>query len=145
MTQPVQSPTVPFSVACMGIATFAGMDVIMKSLSIEMGAYNAMLWRTSIALLIAAVLFFGRRGCWPEKAALRIHVWRGVVISLMAFLFFWGLARVPLAEMNRYSTALSSLTSGRASYEMTYAEYAQVPSDIQDKLLKAYDEQSEED
>ncbi len=54
-------------------------------------------------------------------------------------------ARVPLAEMNRYSTALSSLTSGRASYEMTFAEYVQVPSDIQDKLLKAYEEQSEED
>jgi elongation factor G len=54
-------------------------------------------------------------------------------------------ARVPLAEMNRYSTALSSLTSGRASYEMTFAEYVQVPSDIQNKLLKAYEEQSEED
>ncbi len=54
-------------------------------------------------------------------------------------------ARVPLAEMNRYSTALSSLTSGRASYEMTFAEYAQVPPDIQDKLLKEYEEQSEED
>ena len=54
-------------------------------------------------------------------------------------------ARVPLAELNRYSTALSSLTSGRASYEMTFAEYAQVPSDVQDKLLKAYEEQSEEE
>jgi elongation factor G len=54
-------------------------------------------------------------------------------------------ARVPLAEMNRYSTALSSLTSGRASYEMTFAEYAQVPPDIQDKLLKEYEEQSDED
>ena len=54
-------------------------------------------------------------------------------------------ARVPLAELNRYSTALSSLTSGRASYEMTYAEYVQVPSDVQDKLLKAYEDQSEED
>ncbi len=54
-------------------------------------------------------------------------------------------ARVPLAEMNRYSTALSSLTSGRASYEMTFAEYAQVPPDVQDKLLKSYEEQSEEE
>jgi len=54
-------------------------------------------------------------------------------------------ARVPLAEMNKYSTALSSLTSGRASYEMTFADYAQVPPDVQDKLLKAYDDQSEEE
>jgi S-adenosylmethionine uptake transporter len=74
------------------------MDVLMKSLSIEMGAYNAMLWRTSIALVMAAALFLGRRGRWPGNEVIRVHVWRGVVISLMAFLFFWGLAHVPLAE-----------------------------------------------
>ena len=55
------------------------------------------------------------------------------------------LARVPLAEMNRYSTALSSLTSGRATYNMKFAEYVQVPGDIQDKLLKAYEEQETEE
>lgn len=49
-------------------------------------------------------------------------------------------AQVPLAEMNRYSTALSSLTSGRASYSMKYNEYRQVPADVQDRLLKAYAE-----
>ncbi len=55
-------------------------------------------------------------------------------------------AKVPLAEMNRYSTTLSSITSGRATYGMKYAEYQQVPSDVQDKLLKAYEaEQEEED
>jgi elongation factor G len=50
-------------------------------------------------------------------------------------------AKVPLAEMNRYSTALSSITSGRATYSMKFAEYTQVPGDVQDKLLKAYEEQ----
>ncbi len=54
-------------------------------------------------------------------------------------------AKVPLAEMNRYSTALSSITSGRAMYGMKYAEYAQVPGDIQDKLLKEYEESLEEE
>ena len=55
-------------------------------------------------------------------------------------------ARVPLAEMNKYSTTLSSLTSGRATYGMKFAEYQQVPSDVQDQLLKAYEaEQEEED
>jgi elongation factor G len=54
-------------------------------------------------------------------------------------------ARVPLAELNRYSTALSSLTSGRASYTMKFSEYAPVPSDIQDKLLKEYEESSKEE
>ncbi|MEI7492802.1 MAG: elongation factor G [Bacteroidota bacterium] len=55
------------------------------------------------------------------------------------------IARVPLAELNRYSTSLSSITSGRATYSMKFAEYAQVPSDIQDKLLKAYEDQESDE
>ncbi|MEG1934632.1 MAG: elongation factor G [Rikenellaceae bacterium] len=47
-------------------------------------------------------------------------------------------AKIPLAEMYRYSTTLSSLTSGRASYSMKFFAYEQVPSDVQDKLLKSY-------
>ena len=47
-------------------------------------------------------------------------------------------AKVPLSEMNKYSTALSSLTNGRAMYSMKFAEYAQVPPDIQEQLLKTY-------
>lgn len=54
-------------------------------------------------------------------------------------------AKVPLAEMNRYSTALSSITSGRAMYSLKFAEYNQVPGDVQNELLKAYEEQQEED
>lgn len=53
-------------------------------------------------------------------------------------------ARVPLAEMHKYSTTLSSLTSGRATYNMKFASYEQVPADVQDKLLKAYEDQDEE-
>jgi len=55
------------------------------------------------------------------------------------------IAKVPLAEMNRYSTALSSLTSGRATYNMKFAEYTQVPGEVQDKLLKTYEEQEKEE
>ncbi|MDP3463632.1 MAG: elongation factor G [Bacteroidales bacterium] len=49
-------------------------------------------------------------------------------------------ARVPLAEMNKYSTSLSSLTSGRGSFSMKFTEYAQVPGDVQTHLLKEYEE-----
>ena len=54
-------------------------------------------------------------------------------------------AKAPLAEMNRYSTSLSSLTSGRGTYTMTDAEYQQVPTDVQQALLKAYEEQQTEE
>ena len=92
------NPAIPFAIASLGIATYAGMDALMKGLSLEMGVYNAMLWRTSIALLIAAVLFAWKGWHWPGRSNARLHVWRGVITSLMAFLFFWGLLYVPLAE-----------------------------------------------
>ncbi len=54
-------------------------------------------------------------------------------------------AKVPLAEMDRYSTSLSSLTSGRGSFTMRYAEYQQVPTDVQNKLLKEYEESKKDE
>ncbi|MBQ5394179.1 MAG: elongation factor G, partial [Alistipes sp.] len=53
-------------------------------------------------------------------------------------------ATVPLAELYRYSTTLSSLTSGSATYSMKFAQYEQVPADVQDKLLKAYTDEDED-
>ncbi len=48
------------------------------------------------------------------------------------------MAKVPLKEMASYSTSLSSITGGRASFTMKFAGYELVPSDVQDKLLKDY-------
>lgn len=45
-------------------------------------------------------------------------------------------ARVPLAELDRYSTTLRSLSQGRARFTQKFAEFAQVPGDIQHKLAK---------
>ena len=53
-------------------------------------------------------------------------------------------ALVPLAELYRYSTTLSSLTSGSATYTMKFSSYEQVPADVQEKLLKAYTDTDEE-
>lgn len=55
-------------------------------------------------------------------------------------------ARVPLKEMASYSTSLSSLTGGRASFIMKFASYELVPSDVQDKLIKEFEaKQSKEE
>ena len=54
-------------------------------------------------------------------------------------------AKAPLKEMSNYSTSLSSITGGRSSFTMAFSNYELVPSDVQEKLLKAYAEtQSEE-
>jgi elongation factor G len=55
------------------------------------------------------------------------------------------MARVPLAEMSNYSTALRSNTAGRAMYEMSFFEYQQVPPDVQEQLLKEYEAEQDED
>ncbi|WP_286922849.1 elongation factor G [Proteiniphilum sp. UBA5375] len=54
-------------------------------------------------------------------------------------------AKVPLKEMSTYSTSLSSITGGRASFSMKFSNYELVPSDIQDKLLKEYEAQEKEE
>lgn len=92
------NPAIPFTVATLGIAVFSVMDVLMKGLSIAIGAYNAMLWRCAIGAVIGGAIFFLRRVPLPARSTLRIHVIRGCLAAAMATLFFWGLARVPLAE-----------------------------------------------
>ena len=54
-------------------------------------------------------------------------------------------ARVPLAELYRYSTTLSSLTGGAATFTMKFAEYQQVPADVQTKLLAEYAAQEQDE
>ena len=53
-------------------------------------------------------------------------------------------AKVPLKEMSNYSTALSSLTGGRASFIMKFASYELVPTDVQTKLMKEFEEQEKD-
>lgn len=54
-------------------------------------------------------------------------------------------AKVPLAEMNKYQTSLSSNTGGRGYYSMKFAEYSAVPGEVQDQLLKEYEAEQEEE
>jgi len=71
---------------------------------------------------------------------------RGMVIGMASEKRFEIIkAKVPLAEMNKYSTALSSITGGRAMYTMKLADYVQVPGDVQEAVIKAYTEEEEEE
>ena len=71
---------------------------------------------------------------------------RGMVLGMSSEKRFEIIkARVPLAEMNKYSTALSSITGGRAFYSMKFAEYVQVPGEVQETVIKAYEEEEEEE
>ncbi|MFV0590396.1 MAG: elongation factor G [Draconibacterium sp.] len=54
-------------------------------------------------------------------------------------------AKVPLKEMNRYTTSLSSITGGRGVFGMAFDGYEKVPADVQDELLKAYEAEQDEE
>ena len=54
-------------------------------------------------------------------------------------------AKIPLKEMSSYSTALSSLTGGRASFIMKFSSYELVPTDVQDKLIKDFEAKQTEE
>jgi elongation factor G len=46
-------------------------------------------------------------------------------------------ARTPLAELDRYSTTLRSITQGRANFTQKFAEFVAVPYDVQSKVAQA--------
>lgn len=92
------SPVIPFLIACAGIATFSAMDVLMKGLSIDIGAYNAVLWRTGAGTILSGAIYFASRPAMPDRATLRIHAIRSLFVAGMAVSFFWALARLPMAE-----------------------------------------------
>ncbi len=71
---------------------------------------------------------------------------RGVIMGMESEKGFEKLsAKVPLKELSSYSTSLSSLSGGRASFSMKFASYELVPMDIQDKLLKEYEASKKEE
>lgn len=99
---PRDHPILLYATALAAVALFSLMDALMKSASIAVGAYSALLLRNLIGGALIAPVWLGTRPrngpFWPGRRAMRVHVIRGIVGAAMAFTFFWGLARVSLAE-----------------------------------------------
>ena len=97
MTSRTVSPALAFAVAALGIGLFSMMDAVMKSLVLAIGVYNALLWRQMISVGLGAVAWKLGNSGRPSGRALKLHLARGLVTTAMV-LFFWGLARVPMAQ-----------------------------------------------
>jgi len=99
LTAPVRSsPVVPFLVACLGIAIFCCMDAVMKGLGLALGSYSALLWRNAAGVGLTGVAYAAGRPRLPDRALLRLHVGRGIVVAGMASLWFYAITVIPLAE-----------------------------------------------
>lgn len=93
------APPVAFAAAALGIAVFSCMDAVMKRLSIEIGAYNAMLWRSVAGLFLMLPLYLAMpKRRWPTRATMILHAQRSGAAGISVLMFFWGLVRVPMAE-----------------------------------------------
>jgi S-adenosylmethionine uptake transporter len=97
MTRHVTS-TLAFSVAGVGIACYSVMDAVMKGMSIQHGAYSAVLWRSIAGVILMLPIFLITRRPWPGREALILHFSRGAVAGASVLLFFWGLVRVTMAQ-----------------------------------------------
>jgi S-adenosylmethionine uptake transporter len=97
---PGMRPSVTYALlaAVAGIALYSVMDAVMKGLALAMGAYVALFWRLVAGAGIMTPLFLLSGPRMPAKRILGVHFVRSVIIAVMAIAFFWGIARVPLAE-----------------------------------------------
>jgi S-adenosylmethionine uptake transporter len=94
----VQHSVKAFAAALAAVAVLSIMDAVMKHLVLVIGIFAVSVWRSVANLLVSAMLYLPRRAAWPSRNTLRVHISRGVVVTIMAFLFFWGIGRVPLAQ-----------------------------------------------
>jgi len=88
----------PFLAVAAGIASFSLMDALMKSASLAVGAYSAMLWRSLLGVCLMLPLWKLGGGQWPDRSIMRLHALREANSAAMATSFFWGLKYLPLAE-----------------------------------------------
>ncbi|MDG2450096.1 MAG: elongation factor G, partial [Saprospiraceae bacterium] len=52
-------------------------------------------------------------------------------------------AKVPLAELYKYSSTLRSISQGRAKFTRSFAEFASVPPEVQNQLAKSHASEAE--
>ena len=94
VTHPVQG----FLAALAAVAVLSVMDAVMKHLVLAIGLFTVSIWRAAANLFFSSALYLPRRRQWPKRKIVWIHVIRGVDVTVMAALFFWGIARIPLAQ-----------------------------------------------
>lgn len=70
---------------------------------------------------------------------------RGLIVGMSSENGYEKLqAKVPLKEMSNYATTLSSLTAGQASFITRFASYELVPAELQNQLIKEFEESNKE-
>lgn len=98
MNRVPQRPLLAFAVALAAVGVLSVMDAVMKSLVLALGIYVTSVWRSLFGASFGAALYLPKRRKWPDAKTLRLHVGRGIIITVMGIAFFWGLGRTPMAQ-----------------------------------------------
>ena len=98
MNRVAQHPARAFIAALGAVAVLSIMDATMKHLVLAIGLLAVSVWRSFANLLISTALYLPKRAPWPSRRTVAIHVSKGVIVTVMAGLFFWGIGRVHLAQ-----------------------------------------------
>lgn len=88
----------PFVVAALGIFLLSAMDALIKGVATAHPTAQIVFMRYACGLPWALLFFAFARPPAPSSEMLRAHVLRGVLVVITAFLFFYALATLPLAE-----------------------------------------------
>lgn len=93
-----QSTHFPVLLAALGVLLFSLLDAVMKAQALAMGTYNAMFWRMAFGVFFALLLLFPSQIKPISGQLLKIHLLRAALTTLMTYLFFFSLTRIPLAQ-----------------------------------------------
>jgi S-adenosylmethionine uptake transporter len=87
-----------FYIATFGIMLFSMMDAVMKAQAMALGTFNAIFWRMAMGAIFVSIFYLPTRPALASGRALKIHLIRAGLNAVMAYLFFFGLTRIPLAQ-----------------------------------------------
>jgi S-adenosylmethionine uptake transporter len=93
-----QHPAQGFIAALGAVAVLSIMDALMKHLVLAIGLVAVSIWRAAANLAFSTILYLPSRRGRSDRKTMRVHVARGIIVTIMAALFFWGIGRVPLAQ-----------------------------------------------
>jgi S-adenosylmethionine uptake transporter len=90
--------SLPLLVAFVAIGMGSGIDAVVKGIAPEAGLMHLLAWRFLFGALIALSVFAAQKKPMPSGEAVRFHTMRGLIQLGCAFLFFYALMHLPLAE-----------------------------------------------
>jgi|TARA_R100000501_G_scaffold13151_3_gene24040 S-adenosylmethionine uptake transporter len=91
-------PALPILLAIGGIAALCLMDALVKQISLTEAVVTAAWLRYLFGTLTTIPLVILLRRRLPPRARWPRHLFRGVIMAVMGYLFFFAISALPLAE-----------------------------------------------